>query len=82
MQFHINIKDNETGEVLFDADTDGILAAIDEENSTRNFQAVHCDLKGLLAMMCTLNDIVAEIRQENPIVDAFMAGKNLKRKGD
>ncbi len=67
MKFHITIKDNETGEIIHDKDTNAIIGAINgAENSTAVIGITSCNTIELLATMRGALQSVKEIRESNP----------------
>jgi len=66
MSFHIAIKDNETGEMLCDVDTNAILASIDQDDGTMSSVHTNCDGRTLTATLCGLLNIAQKLKAEHP----------------
>lgn len=79
MKFHITITDNETGEILHDADSDAILASIYTEETTATVGLVNCNLISLSIALTGLMKLESEIKESEPL--AYLLAKDMSDKG-
>lgn len=47
-KYHITIKNNETGEIINDVDSDAIIGSIESEEGTANVVMTECNIKQLI----------------------------------
>lgn len=50
MKYHITLKDNETGEVHIDIDTDGVLLAAHENAGVQSMLLTQCNAMALFGL--------------------------------
>lgn len=76
-KFHIIIKDNKTGEILHDVDTDAIIAAVHEEGKTAGIALTACDGKALLEALEAVKNVRKEIISSNPLLSLLEMIENV-----
>ena len=52
-QFHVTIKNNETGEIIKDIDSDAIIGSIASEDGTAAVVMTHCGTKQMINSILT-----------------------------
>lgn len=75
-KFHIIIKDNKTGEILHDVDTDAIIAAVHEEDGTAGIALTACGGKALLETLAAVKKVRKEIVSSNPLLSLLEMVEN------
>lgn len=65
-KFHIAIKNNETGKILYNVDTDAIIGAIHEEDKSAAIGLSACSSKALLATVLTAKTAIKTIISNTP----------------
>lgn len=58
MKYNIVIKDNETGEIIKDVDTDAIIAAVNTEENTEVAIITHAPIKIVAQLICSAQDAI------------------------
>ena len=71
MRFHVTITDNETGEVLHDADACAILAGINGGRTTASIHMTACGPLPLAETLSAAEDVVQEVRSRHPEIGAL-----------
>lgn len=64
--FHITIKDNETGETVHDLDTDAIVGAISEDDSTWEILMTSCDANTLISTIDAAEKAIKHALKNRP----------------
>ena len=65
-KFHIIFKNNETGEIIHDTDTDAIIGAIHLEEKTACVGLTNCNGAELLSTIRGAKQVIKEMVEENP----------------
>lgn len=68
MKFHITIKNNETGETLFDQDVDGVFATTAGGGTIGGMQHLSCNAIELAGMYCKTTEMLKNIDKNYPVV--------------
>ena len=67
-KFHITIKDNKTGEIIHNIDTDAIIGAVHEEDKTAGIALTECDGTALMETISATKTVLKKIISENPFL--------------
>lgn len=81
-KFTIMIRDNESGEIEVNTETDGILAIIDLEDRVQGISYISCSANSLCNMIEYLDRIKNNILSKHPEVALALAMHNLVKELD
>lgn len=65
-KFHITIKNNETGEITHDLDTNAIVAGILDDDGAYAVGITHCDSLGLLQAINSAENLITSMYKKHP----------------
>ena len=68
MRYNIVITDNETGEVLKEANADAIVASIHAKEATDVLEVTHCNGRAFAEMTAGLMGALKEIKKAHPLI--------------
>lgn len=78
-KFHITIKDNETGKIIHNVDTDAIIGAVHEEGKTAGIGLTACNGVALLETMSATKKVLKKMTSENPLLSMLDTLENLTK---
>lgn len=76
-KFHITIKNNETGEIIHNVDTDAIIGAVHEEGKTAAIGLTACNGATLLETASATKKVLKEITSKSPMLSILDILENL-----
>lgn len=68
-KFHVVITNNETGEVMIDKQSNGIIAAIEHEQGTAAFVSINCDGGAFVKLLVAARGVCDDIGAKHPEIE-------------
>lgn len=68
-KFHVVITNNETGEVMMDKQSNGIMAAIEHEEGFAAIVSLHCDVFSVVQLLATARGMCDDFAKDHPKLD-------------
>lgn len=78
-KFHVTITDNETGEVIHDADSGAIIAGIDAGDGTVSIGKASCDSFSLAAAILCAKKAIDACLEGDPFLQCLVDDISLKK---
>lgn len=71
-KMHVVITNNETGEVMLDKQSDGIIAAIEHEEGIAAFAVMDCKGLEIIKLLLTARGVCDDIAKDKPELDKMV----------